>query len=57
MNEPILLTVSQAAAYLGVSRWTVYRLLRDESIPRLNLRGWTRIPRAALDDWVAQSAS
>lgn len=55
MNTGLLLTVSQAARYLGVSRWTLRRWLDGEAsdMPRLTVAGLTRIPRPALDEWVA----
>lgn len=34
---PVLLGVSQAARLLGVSRWTVYRMLRDGRLASLAL--------------------
>jgi excisionase family DNA binding protein len=47
-----LLTVAEAASQLGVSRHTIYRWIRDEGLPAVELRGLNRIPSRALDDWL-----
>ncbi len=44
-----LLTLTQAAAALNVSRMTVFRMLRDKRLPCVETRaGRRRIPAAAL---------
>jgi excisionase family DNA binding protein len=41
-----LLTISEAATLLRVSRATVYRLLTERELPRIRVRGHSRIARA-----------
>jgi excisionase family DNA binding protein len=41
-----LLTITEAAALLRVSRSTVYRLLAERELPRIRVRGHSRIARA-----------
>ena len=48
-----LLSIQQAADALGVSRTTVWRLLRDGRLPFIELRpGSRRIPSAAITAFV-----
>ena len=48
-----LLSIAQAAVALGVSRTTIWRLLRDGRIPCVELRpGSRRIPSAAVTAFV-----
>jgi excisionase family DNA binding protein len=48
-----LLSIQQAADALGVSRTTVWRLLRDGRLPCVELRpGSRRIPSAAITAFV-----
>ncbi len=46
-------SIADAAALLGVSRWTVGRMLDDGEIPHIRPRGVPRIDRADLEAWVA----
>jgi len=48
-----LLTVTEAAEALGVSRATVYRWIADGLIPVIRWRGRTRIRRDALQQALA----
>jgi excisionase family DNA binding protein len=52
-THPAFLTVTEAARRLGVSTRTAYRLIADEALPAVELRGLMRIPSRALDQWVA----
>jgi excisionase family DNA binding protein len=51
--EPALLTVAQAAAYLGISRSLAYVLVNSRQVPSLKIGAATRVPRAGLDAWIA----
>lgn len=47
-----LLTIQQTAAAMGVSRTTVWRMLRDGGLPFVELRGSRRVPSAAITAFV-----
>jgi excisionase family DNA binding protein len=50
-----LLDVSEAAAYLGISRSKLYQLLAPRgSISTLKIGKLTRVPVKALDAWIEQ---
>ena len=53
-EQPVLLTVAEAAKLLRLSRSQVYNLVSAGQLPtvRLGPRG-IRIPRQALLDWIA----
>ena len=51
---PLLLTVPDAAAALGLGRSTVYQLVMTGAIPSLTVGRARRIPAAALDQFVAE---
>lgn len=50
-DTPIL-TVTETAAYLRVSRSTVYRLLRRGTIPAFRVGGDWRFRKRELDAWL-----
>ena len=54
-----LLSIAQAAVALGVSRTTIWRLLRDGRLPSVELRagGSRRIPSAAVTAFVKGGAA
>lgn len=54
MSERFFLRPTEAAEVLGLSRSTVYRLIKDGVLPsvRLGRRG-VRVPAALLQEWVA----
>ena len=53
-----LLSIAQAADALGVSRTTVWRLLRDGLLPFVELRpGRRRIPSAAVTEFARRGAT
>jgi excisionase family DNA binding protein len=53
-----LLTIAQAADALGVSRTTIWRLLRDRQLPCVELRpGSRRIPSAAITEFAKRGAA
>ncbi|HZZ46281.1 MAG TPA: helix-turn-helix domain-containing protein [Pseudonocardia sp.] len=45
---PPLLTVSEVAKMLRVSKMTVYRLIEDKRLEAIKVRGSFRIPRDAV---------
>lgn len=58
MSERILLRPTEAAELLGLSRSTVYRLLRDGVLPSVCLgRRGVRVPVEGLYEWVKALAA
>jgi excisionase family DNA binding protein len=53
---PALLTVNEAAAYLAVSRWTIYKLVRDGDVRALRVGERMRFRVADLDEYAARGA-
>lgn len=47
-NLPELLSVDEAATWLGISRGLVYEMVRSAALPSCRLGRLVRIPRAAL---------
>lgn len=60
-DEPILLTLRQAAERLALSPRTVWTLANEGRIPYLALRGGKRrllrFPLRALEQWAAEQAA
>ena len=53
-----LLSIAQTAAAMGVSRTTIWRLLRDGRLPCVELRpGSRRIPSAAVTEFAKRGAA
>ncbi len=53
--EPLLLTIPQAAAMLGLGHSKVYDLIRQEGLPTVKFGTATRVPAEELKQWVKQS--
>ncbi len=49
-----LLTVDEAAALLKVSRWTVYRLIKERELASAKVRNGRRVPVDAVRAYVAR---
>jgi excisionase family DNA binding protein len=49
-----LLTISQTAERLAISRATVYRLLDERELTRIRIRSHTRISEADVEDLIAR---
>ncbi len=54
--EKVALTVTEAAAALGVSRPTVYKLLRRADFPGFRVGSRQLVSREGLARWVAEQA-
>jgi excisionase family DNA binding protein len=59
MNAPmphvrVLLTVEEAAQALTISRWKVFDLIRCRELRSVKIGGLRRVPRAAIDEYVAR---
>lgn len=56
-DNDLLLTVPEAARVLRISRNKVYELVRQRLIPAVRLGKNIRIPRQALDRWIAEQSA
>ena len=56
LNEKMALSVSEAAELLGVSRPTVYKLLRRADFPGFRVGSRQLVSREGLARWVAEQA-
>ena len=54
--ERVALSVTEAAALLGVSRPTVYQLLNREGFPSFRIGTRRLISRSGLERWVQEQA-
>jgi excisionase family DNA binding protein len=57
MPEPALWTPEQAAAYLNVSRNTIFNLLRRKELVRRKIGGKTLIPKTSLEAFLKRDHS
>ena len=55
-EDPLLLTVSEAAKLLRISRGLAYELVRQQRIPFIRLGRRILVPRHGLEVWIAQEA-
>jgi excisionase family DNA binding protein len=44
--------IQQTATFLGVSKWTVYRLIKERAIPYIPVRGKIVFDREDLVSWM-----
>ena len=51
-NLPLMLSVSEMAAALGISRAGAYELARSEGFPALRIGNRIVIPKDKLQEWV-----
>ena len=56
MDEKIAISVNEAAKLLGVSRPTLYGLMKNADFPAFKLGGRRLISRAGLERWVEAQA-
>ena len=52
--EPLTVSVTEAAKLLGVSRPTMYTIIRREDFPSFRVGGRRLISRAGLERWIAE---
>lgn len=48
----VLLTIPEACEQLRVSKWSVYRLLGENKLKSVRIRGRRLIPRAEVDNFI-----
>jgi excisionase family DNA binding protein len=52
--EPLLLKVGEVAKLLGLGRSKVFAMLAVEELPVIRIGRSVRVPRAALERWIAE---
>lgn len=56
-EEPLLITITQAAQLCSVSYWTIWRLIQAGRLEAVDLTGRTiRVRRDSLERYLAQSS-
>ena len=56
-DEALLLTVAEAARLLRIGRGLCYELIARGELPAVRLGRVIRVPRFALEQWIARQAS
>ena len=56
-DDPLLLTVEQAAKLCQISRGLAYDLISRGELPHIRLGRVLRVPRHGLEQWIAHQAS
>lgn len=56
-TEKLTLTVTEAAALLGISKPTLYQIIYSEGFPSFRIGRRTVISRAGLERWVQEQAA
>ena len=56
MSDKLTLNITEAAEALGVSRPTMYQLIRREDFPSFHIGSRVVISRAGLEEWVLAQA-
>lgn len=54
MNDRALLRVEEVARLLGIGRSKAYELVATGDLPALRIGRLIRVPRHALDRWIAE---
>lgn len=54
MNDKALLRVEEVARLLGIGRSKAYELVATGDLPALRIGRLIRVPRHALDRWIAE---
>ena len=52
-DDSRLLKVEEAAEHLNVSRWTVYRLIKERELTSVKVRNGRRVPMQSIRAYVA----
>jgi excisionase family DNA binding protein len=53
-NQKLALSITETATVLGLSRPSVYRLLRSEGFPTVRVGRRVLVSRAGLERWLVQ---
>ena len=52
-----IMTVKEVAAYLRVAKKTVYRLLKQGTLPAVRVGHQWRFEKASIDDWLHRNSA
>ena len=52
-DDSRLLKVEEAAQHLNVSRWTIYRLIKERDLKSVKVRNGRRVPMESIRAYVA----
>lgn len=55
-ENKMALSVAEVAALLGVSKPTVYNLMRTDGFPAFKVGGRTLVSKAKLEEWISSRA-
>ena len=55
--QEILLTTEQLAKYLGVDKFTVYRLVSQKKIPAFRVGSQWRYKKKLVDEWLKRNSN
>lgn len=57
MDQPLVLSVTEAAQLLGVGRNHLYDMVAAGEIPHVRFGRLIKIPRSALESWLVEQAA
>ena len=56
MNEPLTISVAEAAGLLGVSTKTAYDLVHQEGFPAIRIKRRIRVSYSGLKEWIKRQS-
>ena len=56
MNEPLTISVAEAAELLGISTKTAYDLVHQEGFPAIRIKRRIRVSYSGLKEWIKQQS-
>ena len=56
MNREALMTITELAGYLKVTRRTIYEWLKNRRIPAVKLVGQWRFKKDKIDEWLEEQS-
>lgn len=51
------MTISEVSEYLRISKWTLYRWIKEKNMPVYKMGGVDRFRRGELDQWLNNCSS
>ena len=52
--DKLLVSVTEAAEMLSISRGTAYKMIRRQELPRLKVGAFWKVPVEGLKKWIAE---